>query len=282
MTYGQDDFFDVEAPILAFDIETAAQSRTDDTPIDIKRIRESLVEEIDQRALGGEGRLPLPEDIGKRLDERDDFGSILTDYIIWLCRQRQAPLLLTGVAPALHPITAHVVQMAFGWEENGTPKLMVQTLGDYGLPRIGDGNIEQVRKAEHELLFWGMKQIVRGRQRKRTLITFNGKDFDLPMCIGRSIALDMHLEPHKVEWGRLTYPWENLRHCDLRMVLAGGKRTQKGTLEAWSMAAGIPVATHGTEVDAWARAGEWDRIKEYGQAEMHTLLRHWHRARTWR
>lgn len=271
-----------EGPILTFDIETAAQSGWEDAPIDTKRIAESLLQEADQRALDVPGRLELPPEIARRLDDRDDWQPLLADYIEHLREHRNAPLLMTGCAPALHALTCHIAQIAFGWIHDGRPDLEVKTLGDFGLPSIGDSNGVQVRQAESTLLKWGLERIARARRKRTTLVTFNGKSFDIPICIGRGAILDIEPEP-TIDWvGELTYPFENKRHADLRIILAGGERNGRGTLDAWMTAMKIPVSSHGAEVDAWARGGKWDRINGYGINEMHTLLRSWRRISRWR
>lgn len=207
-----------------------------------------------------------------------------------------APLNETGQLPACHPTTAHIVSASFGKikqfseidgqevldidvqtpqlddfleERNEAPKgADYEIIGKAGVDELGDSEIERLERKVLsrivQLLEWALKN-------RYTLISFNGKGFDLPMIRWRCAVLGV--TPPQFDWYKMLYPYRHKEHIDLRLLFSDGDRRAKGTLAMWAKAIGIEAEEHGEDVLHWARTGDWANMRRYGDAEMHTLIR---------
>lgn len=198
----------------------------------------------------------------------------------------------TGTKPALHPLSCQVVQVSFGWWET----LAALTDGEQaelapveevvkthvcqwddknnGGRQVGELMLDDGERAKMEsrTIHAALKRIAYAVRGHMTIVTFNGKDFDLPILRMRSMLLSLpsvHL-PWDGNHG-LLYPWDNKRHCDLRRVWGNGNRYARGTLKVWSDAMGIDSEEHGADVFDWVQQGKWDSLRNYGETEMHNL-----------
>jgi len=96
-------------------------------------------------------------------------------------------------------------------------------------------------------------------QRCSQLVTFNGKQFDLPYMMARAMKHQVEME-----WKLPVKRWDR-RHIDLRDTLT------KGKLEAWSrqiLGCGKLNGIDGSEVPKMAAKGEWDRLEKYAKQDV--------------
>lgn len=240
--------------ILCIDLETIPQERYTKPPI---------YDFID----GGE--VELADDYLDGL--RDSAGTVDIDALRADITAGNAVLKATGAAPALHPTTAHVVAVNYGWMyvDGGEAKTEVVVTEDFAADDNGVNDFE----ARERCLLHQMFNRIRGALDKepRTLIvTFNGKGFDLWVAQVRAALLRM--QPPQLPWQRLLYPWDNASwHCDLRIVLGNDKRS-RGTQRHWAEAFGIHSEERGAEVFRMVREGRWDDVRSYGHSEGKTLV----------
>lgn len=233
----------------------------------------------------------LPADLRETI-ESDDLADAFPYYIDWLRETAQAPLAITGCAPALSPITAHVVSVAFGWYEGKERKVDIWTLKGFGLDCVSDDNFADVAAAEMLLLIESLSRIGSASLKDGTvLVSFNGKAFDAPFLRARGALLNVKPEPMprwvKPKWAKyqdkdgILHPYDVEAHTDLRLLLASGDRYARGTLKTWADAFGVPSMEAGAEVWPWVREGKWEKLHEYGVAEMGTLFDLWERVKGW-
>lgn len=168
-----------------------------------------------------------------------------------------APLEATGVAAALHATTCEVVQVSYGYRRDGNITVDICQIDQHA----GD---------ERSLLAEALGILGRATAKGTRLVSFNGKQFDIPVLRARAAIL--HMPVPDIPWRRLLYPYADDRHADLRLVLGADNRYAKGTLQWWAEAFGVHAEEHGAEVGAWVRAGEWDRLRAYGATEGKTLV----------
>lgn len=194
-----------------------------------------------------------------------------------------APLMETGVLPALHPVSAHIVSASFGGPAD-TLHTSVYNLCDYGGAGAFDQwpDTETVEAAERRLVRDILERMHKGLKQGRTLITFNGKGFDLWLLRTRAMILTpLWDEPLHFDWQKLLYPYSNHPHCDLRLLFGNGNRFARGTLDVWARAFGVEARSEGHLVWDYVRAGEWDKVEMYGHAEAKTLCQLYERVKEW-
>lgn len=171
-------------------------------------------------------------------------------------RSGTMPLAGTGCAPALHPTTCEVVQVSFGWRQDGAVQVRLCQRDGYA--------------SEAELLVDAFSVLASASAKRTRLVSFNGKQFDVPILRGRAALL--RLKVPALPWRRLLYPYSDDQHADLRLILGADDRRARGTLQWWAEAFGIHAEEHGAEVHAWVQAGEWDKLRLYGETEAKTLV----------
>lgn len=192
-----------------------------------------------------------------------------------------APLEATHVVPALHATTCHIVQVSFGWRgaDGELCRKIVQADKYFrGLDEPFDPLTVDVAKAE-PLLVADALALLRGAcGKKSTIVTFNGKQFDIPLFRARMAILAVNAPGVYVPWRRLLYPYDDNQSADLRLILSGDDRRARGTLQWWADSMGIHAEEHGREVYQWVRAGRWDLLEGYGMTEAQTLVEMYERV----
>ena len=190
----------------------------------------------------------------------EQFPKYTADEIAGLARAGSVPVAATGVVPSLHPTTASVVQVSFGWRAGHDIERKVVQRDDYP----GDG-------WEGALLHDAIGILAGAVGKRSVVVTFNGKAFDLPILRHRAALLGLCDLP-RIPWRRLLYPYSDEQHADLRLILGNDNRYAKGTLQWWAEAFGVHAEEHGADVQGWVGAGNWQALREYGQVEAQTLV----------
>lgn len=88
----------------------------------------------------------------------------------------------------------------------------------------------------------------------KKLVTFSGRDFDIPFYTGRALINDIPLQ-----FQMPSYKYDRI-HFDMRDALP------KGPLDHWFRAAlGEKKEGSGKMVDGWVKEGNWDALERYCQ-----------------
>jgi predicted PolB exonuclease-like 3'-5' exonuclease len=193
-----------------------------------------------------------------------------------LIQDGAAVLASTKVCPSLHATSCHVVQVSFGLrKESGEINRKILQWDDYagdGTP-IGPDLERCVLQDAFKMLEWAQGG-------KKCLVSFNGKQFDMPLLRARAAILGLKVPVLPWSGTRgLLYPYSDETHCDIRLVLNAGDRRAAGTLQTWAEAFSIHAEEHGAEVWSWVRAGEWGKLRQYGEVEATTLVELYERLR---
>lgn len=178
----------------------------------------------------------------------------------------RAVLAATKQPAALHASTCHIVQVSFGWR--GAPAELqrkVLQADDYC-----DGSPAGVATAERALVTEALDILASACGKRTTIVSFNGKSFDVPVLRGRAALLGLRVP--SIPWRRLLYPFDDNQHADLRLILGADDRRARGTLQWWAEAFGIHAEEHGAEVFSWVQGGEWIALRDYGLCEAQTLV----------
>lgn len=209
---------------------------------------------------------------GEFVLERDWYDKHHSDELPDAILEGVAPLAATHVAPALHATTCHIVQVSFGWRApmgNQAAELHRRVLqaNQYSEPVV------DVAAAERALITEALDIMARACSKRTTIVTFNGKGFDLPILRARALLAGATIPTMPcIPWRRLLYPFDDNQHADLRLILGNDDRRARGTLQWWADCFGVHAEEHGSEVYAWVRAGEWDKLESYGITEAQTLV----------
>jgi hypothetical protein len=186
-----------------------------------------------------------------------------------------AVLAATKAAAALHATTCHIVQVSFGWRApmgNQPAELHRKVIQSdhWQNDDVDETGLALAARAEPEVVLAALDLLAGACQKGTTIVSFNGKQFDIPVLRARAALLHAKVPP--VPWRRLLYPYADDRHADLRLILGADDRRARGTLQWWCDAFGIHAEEHGAEVFGWVRAGEWDKLRQYGCTEAQTLV----------
>lgn len=180
-----------------------------------------------------------------------------------------APMATTGQIPACHPTTAHIVSISSGMlGEQGSLQVDTTQVDDFARGKLEE--IPDLLAAERNVLRRGWQLLSWAVDRRLTVVTFNGKPFDLPMMRWRSRILGVDVP--KLNWYHMLYPYRNVEHIDLRLLFSDGDKRAKGKLSVWCDAFGIESEESGHKVLEWAQAGDWGEIRRYGDIEMASLV----------
>ncbi len=142
--------------------------------------------------------------------------------------------------------------------------------GDYQLRRIGviggpagDGDADTVEAA----LLEDLSRFV-GKQRP-VLVTYNGRTFDLPVIMLRSLCHGVPLPWYYQEKG-VRYRYSEEGHIDLCDWLADHGATRSGSLDAIARLCGLPgkVGVDGSQVQGLYETGQLARIQSYCLADV--------------
>lgn len=203
--------------------------------------------------------------------------------------EAETELEATGVVPSLHPITCSIVAASFGVlakspaTGNVMPSIDALTLSMFGESEGYGALLEE--GAEQKLIQTCLDRIAYA-VRKRPLVTFDGKRFDLWILRTRAMLLGIDPEggPNmrgSIPWADLRYPYSSRDHCDLRLELGNSDRYAKGTLSVWCDAFGVKSEDSGSEVWEWVKAGEWGNLEAYSRQEAYTLLELYAKVKDW-
>jgi predicted PolB exonuclease-like 3'-5' exonuclease len=171
------------------------------------------------------------------------------------------PELPHGVEPPFPPIWAHrVVVIGCLWLDS-----------DYRLRRlgvVGEGLEDGATADEGEARLLDAFSRFVGRQRT-TLLTYNGRSFDLPVIALRSLCHGVPLPWYYQERG-VRYRYSEEGHIDLCDWLADHGATRSGSLDAIARLCGLPgkVGVDGSQVEGLHRTGQLAAIQSYCLADV--------------
>jgi predicted PolB exonuclease-like 3'-5' exonuclease len=171
------------------------------------------------------------------------------------------PELPHSVEPPFPPIWAHrVVVIGCLWLDS-----------DYRLRRlgvVGEGLEDDASPDEGEARLLDAFSRFVGRQRT-TLLTYNGRSFDLPVIALRSLCHGVPLPWYYQERG-VRYRYSEEGHIDLCDWLADHGATRSGSLDAIARLCGLPgkVGVDGSQVEGLHRTGQLAAIQSYCLADV--------------
>ena len=130
-----------------------------------------------------------------------------------------------------------------------------------------------VRDASEKDLLEGFWALV--RKANPRLISWNGRSFDIPVLLQRSLIHGVSAARWYESENRYSgyrYRYDTDWHCDLMDVLSDFGASARLTLEETARAVGIPgkIGGHGSEVLAMYEAGDIDQIRAY--CEVDTMI----------
>lgn len=113
-------------------------------------------------------------------------------------------------------------------------------------------------------------------RRPSRLVTWNGRSFDLPVLVQRTMVHGLTARGYFEAASRFdsyTYRYAADRHCDLMDVLADHGASTKLALDEAAVAVGLPgkIGGHGSGVEAMVEAGEIDRVRAYCEGDVLNL-----------
>jgi len=143
---------------------------------------------------------------------------------------------------------------------HGTERLKLEHLG------CGAGDEKQIIRK-----FWSYFD-----QRRRTLITWNGRGYDIPVLLQRALV---HAIPTPSwfqagdRYNNYHYRYSTDWHCDLMDQLSDFGATSRTSLHTMASAMGLPgkLGGHGSEVETMYESGEMDRIRAYCECDVLNL-----------
>jgi DNA polymerase elongation subunit (family B) len=181
----------------------------------------------------------------------------------------------------LWPFTSQVVCIAMVNADTGRGQVLFQA-DDFESEADEAGPIEfapQVDEMELLTAFWDIAR------RYDSIVTFNGRGFDVPFLYLRSALLNVPIS--RKDW--LGYRFQNEPHCDLAEQLTfysvGGRdgASRRFNLDFYCKAFGIPSpkaqGVTGADVNDLLAAGEYRKIADYclrdvvATAELHRIWR---------
>ncbi len=178
---------------------------------------------------------------------------------------------LTG----LWPVTAEIITIGMLNPDTGRGQVLFQD-NDTHIPPWEEGNIIFSTGSEREILqkFW--EEV----QKFHAIITFNGRGFDAPFLILRSMVRGVRITKN------LMPPrFQSDSHCDLLEQLTFFGATRKFNLDVYCKAFGIPTpkdgGIEGKEVGAAHAAGRYVDIAKYNARDLHAtaaLFKKWEAA----
>jgi predicted PolB exonuclease-like 3'-5' exonuclease len=139
-------------------------------------------------------------------------------------------------------------------------------------PKLSEISMEEMLDAERKVITLAVEKLVWAVRNRCTIVTFNGKGFDLPMLRWRAAML--HVAVPTLSWYELLYPYRHKEHIDLRLLFSDGDRRARGTMAMWCEAFGIDAKTVGSGADVlgWVEKGDWNTLLSYGLDEMDDLI----------
>jgi hypothetical protein len=178
-----------------------------------------------------------------------------------LARHAETQKLEPEAAMGLSPLLGKVVSLAFA--DASRPDLPIQALVVPPPGREQEAFPEWIHPlTERQLLgaFWTLAR------EAETVVTFNGRNFDLPFLTARSVVHDV---PVRVDLN--TKPYALRPHLDLYRVLMGERALGPGSLDVVCWALGIESPKgelDGSMVAPVYAAGDIERIATYNAADV--------------
>lgn len=114
--------------------------------------------------------------------------------------------------------------------------------------------------SERELLINMWNEINKNLNNGMRIVTFNGKNFDYPYVVTRSLVNDVkfiHIE---------NKPWTEKNHFDVRGFLSNGDKYNFGSQDNFATLLGIDTGENpgdGSQVSKWYKRKEFNLIKEH-------------------
>ena len=211
-----------------------------------------------------------------------------------IAERPEYPMKITGDLPSTHPATAHVVSVSVAMDlgaksqQREIPGLAPEAqviqvdqhlhpvdvgAGETRPPMLSEIHTDEMLDAERMVISIALEKLAFAVRHACTVVTFNGKGFDLPMLRWRAAMLGVAI-PQNLNWYEMLYPYRHKEHIDLRLLFGDGDRRARGTMSMWCTAFGIDAKTLGTggDVLGWVEKGEWNQLLSYGLDEMDDLI----------
>lgn len=209
------------------------------------------------------------ETVGERFEDLDTVTQdVLLRYAKRSARNEQERQLLEqDIKDGLgfSPLTGSIVALGLYDLERGQG--VVYYTGAQVTPDVVDGLYTYKARSEAELLaeFWD------GAKHYTTFVTFNGRQFDAPFLVHRSIVHGLVPAKNLLE-GRYPYQQKSVRHVDLQDELTFfGAMNRRPSLHLFCRAYGIPspkTELGGDMVAGLYEAGEYLTIARYNAADV--------------
>jgi 3'-5' exonuclease len=167
-----------------------------------------------------------------------------------------------GGEPAFPPTWAHrIVVVGCLWLDHGYRLKRFGVVGEKDPPHAGE-----LDDREHHLLDDFSRFVGRARP---VLVTYNGRSFDLPVIVMRSLCHGIAL-PWYYRDRDFRYRYSEDGHLDLCDWLADHGATRAGKLDAVARLIGLPgkIGVDGSQVEGLFRAGQLDAIQRYCLADV--------------
>lgn len=115
------------------------------------------------------------------------------------------------------------------------------------------------------------------------LVTYNGKSFDVPYLIQRSIINGITLPPHLPTMDELLYKYNNRHHVDLFHTL-NPNHGNYSSLNEWSFLTGdsnILESNQASDIAEWYEKGEFDKIKQKNTEDLFKSYFLYNKVKQW-
>ena len=171
-----------------------------------------------------------------------------------------------GVEPSFPPTWAHrVVTIGCLWLDHGYRLKRFGVIGEKVGEKVGvmTGSLDH---REHHLLEDFARFVGRARP---VLVTYNGRSFDLPVIVMRSLCHAIAL-PWYYRDRDIRYRYSEDGHLDLCDWLADHGATRAGKLDALARMIGLPgkLGVDGSQVEGLYHAGQLESIQKYCLADV--------------
>jgi DNA polymerase elongation subunit (family B) len=179
------------------------------------------------------------ETVGESFDEMDeatqDAVSRWIKYEAGNTKEEAALLSLVKDGMGLSPLTGEVVAIGVLDVEKNKSVVYFQAPGErFGEYEEGGVTYKQMSEAEMLLSFWN------GVKNYGTLVTFNGRAFDVPFLMARSASHNIRPSKNFLSNRYLGSQWANAKHIDLQEELTYyGAMRRRGSLHLWCRLFGI-------------------------------------------
>ena len=205
-------------------------------------------------------------------EEWGDLDAITQDTLLrWVkrtARNKDEELALTTDVQAglgFSPLTGKTVAIGL-WDVERSQGAVYYT-GEAGAEDEEFSGFILKQRNEYEMLndFW------QGAKQYHTFVTFNGRGFDIPFLVHRSIALGIRPTKNLLE-GRYPYQQKSARHVDLQDELTFyGAMSKRPSLHLFCRAYGIKSPKQevsGDDVAELFRQKKFRHIAEYNAADV--------------